>query len=80
MSKEHFVSMVSCLGFVYSGNANFVTRLYQCIIRDDLAMNSSFSIMRKIKIYSKFFRKKTLFGTVKTVPALCRIHLKHTVF
>jgi len=29
MSKERFVAMVSCqLGFIFSGNANFVTGLY----------------------------------------------------
>ena len=55
MSKERFVSLVSCLlGLIYSGNANFVTY----IMHDDFAIDSSLSIVKKIKIIQQIFQRE----------------------
>jgi len=49
--------MVSCLlGFIFSGKAKVVTELY--IMRDDLPIDSSLSIVEKNKIIRYIFQKE----------------------
>jgi len=71
--------MLSCLlGFIFSGNANFVTVLDHAWRCGDRFF--AFKYYQKYQNNMAHFSERTSFGGVKTLSALCMIRLKTYCF